>query len=82
MHSSDQVYRARGGTVYHVDRRCPSGRQIPQELLVQNRGGLPLCPTCRARGEAKPPSGPFPELNPPAHPEEDDGSSRRRRGDE
>jgi hypothetical protein len=82
MHSSDQAYRARGGTVYHVDRNCPSGRQIPSELLVQDRGGLPLCPACRARREAKPPSGPLPDLNPPLQPKQDGGWSRGRRRDE
>jgi hypothetical protein len=82
MHSSDQAYRARGGTVYHIDRSCPSGRQIPSELLVQDGGGLPLCPACRARREAKPPSGPLPDLNSPLHPKQDGGSSRGRRRDE
>jgi hypothetical protein len=79
MHSSDQVYRARGGTVYHLDPSCPSGRQIPAELLAQDSGGLPLCPACRARREAKPPSGPLLELNSPLKPKQDGGSSRGRR---
>jgi hypothetical protein len=82
MHSSDQAYRVRGGTVYHIDGRCPWGRQIPEDLLVRNRGGLPLCPTCRARTEAKPPSGPFPQVSVPAEAESGDGEPRRRRRDE
>jgi hypothetical protein len=79
MHSSDQAYRARGGTVYHIDGKCPVGRQIPQDLLVTNRGGLPLCPACRARKEAKPPSGPLPQLDLPASAAPDDRALRRRR---
>jgi hypothetical protein len=81
MHSSDQVYRARGGTVYHIDRSCPSGRQIPQELLERNRGGLPLCPACRARKEAKPPSGPMREVGSPATPDSEEATPGRRRAD-
>ena len=51
-------YRARIGAVHHTDRGCPIGRQIPAELLVEGAGGLPLCPTCRLRAQARPPSRP------------------------
>lgn len=52
-------YHARGSAVYHSDPSCPAGRQIPKELMVDGSGGLLWCRTCRARSEAKPPSGPF-----------------------
>ena len=52
-------YRARIGAVHHTDPACPIGRQIPAELLVEDAGGLPLCSTCRLRGQARPPSGAF-----------------------
>jgi hypothetical protein len=54
-----EPYRACTGAVHHIDPNCPVGRQIPSELMVEDDGGLPLCPTCRIRSEARPPSGPF-----------------------
>jgi hypothetical protein len=54
------AYRGRIDAVHHTDRSCPVGRRIPAELLTEGTGGLPLCSTCRVRGEARPPSGPFP----------------------
>lgn len=57
--ASQYAYRGRIGAVHHTDRSCPAGRQIPAELLIEGTGGLPLCSTCRLRGEARPPSGPF-----------------------
>jgi hypothetical protein len=54
-----EPYHARTGAVHHIDPNCPIGRQIPSELMVEDDGGLPLCPTCRIRSEARPPSGPF-----------------------
>jgi hypothetical protein len=76
-------YRARIGAVHHTDPWCPIGRQIPPDLLVEDAGGLPLCSTCRVRGQARPPSGAFtrevesddgatdPE---PSHPERSQGA--------
>jgi hypothetical protein len=54
-----EPYRARTGAVHHIDPNCPIGRQIPSELILEDDGGLPLCPTCRIRSEARPPSGPL-----------------------
>jgi hypothetical protein len=51
------AYRARLGAVHHVNPQCPIGRQIPPDLLLEGAGGLPLCPTCRLRGQARPPTG-------------------------
>jgi hypothetical protein len=52
-------YRARIGAVHHTDPACPIGRQIPADLRVEDAGGLPLCSTCRLRGQARPASGAF-----------------------
>jgi hypothetical protein len=49
----DVVYRAIAGDVYHTDPHCPVGRRIPPEWRVDDRGGLPVCPACRARHEAR-----------------------------
>jgi hypothetical protein len=54
-----QEYHGLTDVVYHIDWECPSGRQIPPDWLVLGRGGLLLCPTCRARSAAHPPSGPY-----------------------
>lgn len=84
------AYRARVGAVHHTDPNCPIGRQIPAELLVEGAGGLPLCPTCKLRSQARPPSGPFAaaersedaegsdpdDVGLDRHPERSDSSSR------
>jgi hypothetical protein len=54
-----QVYHGLTDAVYHIDLRCPIGRQIPAEWVILGRGDLLLCPTCRARLEARPPGGPL-----------------------
>jgi hypothetical protein len=50
----DVIYRSRVGDVYHIDPQCPVGRLIPPEWRVPDHGDLRLCPTCRARLEARP----------------------------
>jgi hypothetical protein len=71
-------YHARGSAVYHSDPSCPAGRQIPTELMVDGSGGLLWCRTCRARSEAKPPSGPFVAPAAPEVSHEKDGTRIRR----
>jgi hypothetical protein len=55
-----QVYHGLTDPVYHIDLRCPVGRQIPPEWVILGPGDRALCPTCRARLEARPPGGPPP----------------------
>ena len=53
MDDLDIVYRSVVGDVYHTDPGCPSGRRIPPEWRVADAGELPVCPSCRARREAR-----------------------------
>ena len=36
-----QGYHGRADTVYHIDLRCPIGRQLPREWIVMGTGSLP-----------------------------------------
>jgi len=51
------AYRSIAGDVYHTDPLCPVGRLIPAEWRMAGRGELPLCRACRARTEARHPTG-------------------------
>jgi len=71
-------YHARGSAVYHSDPGCPAGRQIPTELMMEGSGGLLWCRTCRARSEARPPTGPFVASGAPEVSQVKDGARSRR----
>jgi len=52
--ADDEIaYRAKDGDVYHDDAACYTGRAIPEAERVYDRGGLPRCPECTARGRAR-----------------------------
>ena len=77
MEEPERDYHGRTDAVYHTYPDCPRGRQIPSEWKLPGTGGLVLCPTCRARQAARPPSGA--PLGPESGPSSDLGAGRTRR---
>lgn len=58
MDATPLQYYGLPAAVYHTDPRCPVGLQIPREWRLSGTAYRRLCNTCRARADARPPSGP------------------------